>query len=73
MRNGWECLKEFSLCSTLTGFSPCQWWLFLLKVVGVAPLLIPQTQGGRRMAAGERDVLVEAGVGPVGGVVAVRC
>lgn len=33
MRNGWECLKELSLCSTLTGFSPCQWWLFLLKLL----------------------------------------
>lgn len=31
MRNGWEWRKEFSTCSTLAGFSPCQWWLFLLS------------------------------------------
>lgn len=31
MRNGRGCLKEFSVCSSFTGFSLCQWRLFLLS------------------------------------------
>lgn len=55
-------------------------WLFSLPMVafyftllGVAPLLVPRTQGREKNGSWREAVLVEAGVGPVGGMVAVRC